>query len=64
MRINNDTFFIKEFHLAGINKGSDLYESDGKLKSFSQWSQNNVPKKCISNGRNSLMQFLLIGNNP
>ena len=43
IRINNDTLFIREFHLAGINKVGDLYESDGKLKSFDQLSQNNIP---------------------
>ena len=45
IRINNDTLFIREFHLAGINKVGDLYESDGKLKSFDQLSQNNLPKE-------------------
>ena len=44
IRINNDTLFIREFHLAGIKKVGDLYESDGKLKSFDQLSQNNIPK--------------------
>ena len=45
IRINNETLFIREFHLAGINKVGDLYESDGKLKSFDQLSQNNLPKE-------------------
>ena len=45
IRINNNTLFIREFHLAGINKVSDLYESDSKLKSFDQLSQNNIPKE-------------------
>ena len=45
IRINNDTLFIREFHLAGTNKFGDLYESDGKLKSFDQLSQNNIPKE-------------------
>ena len=34
IRINNDTLFIREFHLAEINKVGDLYGSDDKLKSF------------------------------
>ena len=37
--------FIREFHLAGINKVGDLYEYDGKLKTFDQLSQNNLPKE-------------------
>ena len=45
IRINNETLFIRKFHLAGINKVGDLYESDGKLKSFDQLSQNNLPKE-------------------
>ena len=45
IRINNDTLFIREFHLAEINKVGDLYESDGKLKSFDQLSKNNIPKE-------------------
>ena len=46
IRINNNgTLFIREFRLAGINKVGDLYESDGKLKSFDQLSQNNLPKE-------------------
>ena len=48
IRINNDILFIREFHLAGINKAGDLCESDGKLKSFDQLSQNNIPKKMLS----------------
>ena len=45
IRINNDTLFIWEFHLAGINKVGDFYESDGELERFDQLSQNNIPKE-------------------
>ena len=44
IRINNETLFIRECHLAGINKVGNFYESGGKLKSFDQLSQNNLPK--------------------
>ena len=32
IRINNDTLFIREFHLVEINKVGDLYESYGKFR--------------------------------